>query len=195
MEMEAVIEWKDNAMTTSMNNRTMIMFLPGHFGLLTSIALAATLALGCHSTQEMAVVTGQTVFVIHGMPGAISGDIDPNWERPEPEPQPNEKLYWLRMDRENGNSLYPVDSDENGDYRIELPPGQYLVASETFRGWELERREKAGWTNTDTLIRALFDVWTHDEKGRPIFMDEPGMTVEAGQVYTQDVATSILCVD
>ena len=178
-----------------MNSQPIRMSSQGCFGFLTSIAFAAALASGCQPPREMAVVTGRTVFVIHGIPGALSGDIDPNWQRPDPEPQPNEKLYWLRVDRENENSLFPVESDENGGYRIELPPGQYLVASETFRGWELERRAKAGWTDTDTLIRALFDVWTYDEEDRPIFMDEPGMAIEAGQEYTQDVATSILCVD
>ena len=38
-------------------------------------------------------IIGQTVRVVSGWPGAITGNPDPNWKPPEPSPVPNIPLY------------------------------------------------------------------------------------------------------
>jgi hypothetical protein len=130
-----------------------------------------------------------------GHPGALWGRPDPNWQPPEPEPVANERIYWLRVDRDKGHKLYWVDCDALGAYRIELPPGQYLRACGSQHRWELDRLKEGNETDEAKLTEALFIVFDTDEKGRTIFDGEPGMRIEAGRRYEEDVAARITFVD
>jgi len=55
--------------------------------------------------------------------------------------------------------------------------------------------QKDGKTETNSLIRVLFMVLKHDEKGREIFCNEPGIEVRAGKVLKHDIAAEVMCVD
>ena len=139
-----------------------------------------------------AIVTGRTLSVIRGYPGALSGHPEPNWKRPEPEAAPGEKLFWLRIDWANGHQLFTTVSDSKGEYSIELPPGGYLVEPARPHQFELGR---FGESDMRVLIRFLFRSYQMGENGPVVFYGEPGKELRSGKEYREDVDAIILFVD
>lgn len=140
-------------------------------------------------------VKGRTMDVVVGYPEAPHDKPDPNGKPPQPKAYPGAKLYWLRIDRENGHQLFSTVSNTNGHYEITLPPGQYLVTPESMHRWELQGLEKNGKLDTNSLIQVLFPVFKRDEKGKEIFCGKPDITVIGGKELNHDVAIRIMFVD
>jgi hypothetical protein len=150
---------------------------------------------GASAPQVYGTAKGRTLFFVSGHPGALFGKPDPKWKAPEPQPVPNVKVYWLRVDRNKGHQLFSTQSDTNGLYEIKLPPGHYLFECESLHDGDLERLKSAGKVETNSLIRTLFTVYKQDEKGREIFVNEPGVEIKAGKTHEQDIAASVMFVD
>jgi hypothetical protein len=137
--------------------------------------------------QEFGMVTGVTQFVVKGHPGALIGKPDPNYRAPEPKIAPNEKLFWVRIDKEKGHRLFVTQSDENGMFRIDLPLGNYCVESASRHEVDLKRVPLQRQNDEETLIRILFPSWRLDGK--------PDIIIEKGQLYRMDVEARILFID
>lgn len=146
--------------------------------------LIASCAIVDWPKRDFGTVAGVTLFVIKGHPGALTGKPDPGYKAPEPKITPNEKLFWLRIDREKGNQLFVTTSDAEGRFEIILPPGEYLVEPAATHEVDL-RRIKAD--EKDVLINTLFPPWRIDGK--------PDLQVEKGRSHKMDIEARILFVD
>ena len=165
------------------------------------IVLGAVLLGGCMTDghafgrNRYGIVRGKTLSIVSGIPGALAGKPDPNWTPPEPSPAPNETLFWLRIDRENGHQLFSTQSNSKGNYKIKLPAGRYLMACASHHQWELDRLDNGKKDDPNTLIGLLFTVLRRDDKGRAIFDGEPGTEIKARGTQTIDIPAQIMFVD
>jgi hypothetical protein len=144
---------------------------------------------------EFGTAQGRTVLVVKGHPGALIGRPEPDWHPPEPRPVAHVKIYWLRIDREQGHQLYTTQSDTNGSYEVRLPVGRYLARSATQARRELDKVEKDGKADEATLIRVLFPGLDHDRNGRDALPDETGIEIKHGQTHHEDITAEVLFVD
>jgi len=137
--------------------------------------------------QEFGTVTGVTLFVIKGHPGALIGKPDPNYKAPEPKIAPNEKLFWLRIDREKGHRLFVTQSNGDGIFKIELPSGEYCVEPASLHEADLKRVAPQQRDDEGILVSMMYPSWRLDGK--------PDLKIEKGQLYKFDVEARILFID
>jgi hypothetical protein len=157
----------------------------------TSIAAALFLVLVVFAKlpaqQELGTVSGTTLFVVKGHPGALMGKPDPNYKAPEPQIAPNEKLFWVRIDRENAHRLFVARSDGQGKFQIDLPPGDYCVEAASMHEVDLRQVPSQQRDNEEVLLKLLFPPWRLEGK--------PDLKIEKGQTYRMDVEARALFVD
>lgn len=162
---------------------------------LAALAVLALLTTGCaanatHSGQG--TVMGHTLSAVAGIPGALSGHPDLNWKRPEPEPTPNERVYFLMIDEAKQPQLFSTLSDKKGAYKIRLPEGGYFFeAASRMSGWLGEDKDK------ESVINALltFAYAQRDAKGNVTSTKEPDIVLKAGQTVKQDIPAQVMYVD
>ena len=148
------------------------------------LVLVAIAALSAQ--QDSGAVEGVTLFVVKGHPGALTGKPEAGYKAPEPAIAPNEKVYWLRIGAEKRKRLFAVQSDGEGKFRIELPPGDYFAEPASTHP-DLRRLSPQQCDDEETLVNILFPTWRLQGK--------PDVKVEKGQIYKFDVEAKVLFVD
>ncbi len=134
-------------------------------------------------------LSGKTLFVVQGHPGALSGHPAQNYKPPEPKAMPKQKIYLLRLDKEKGDQLFTAVSDEQGIYQIDLPAGEYLIEAASMHAIDLKRLSPQKANDPQTVMKVVFPAW-QDWRRRL-----PDVKIEEGGSYTRNVATDILFVD
>lgn len=172
--------------------KNLALFIP-----LCLIMMAASCARD--ATQEYGMVTGETLFVVMGHPGAITGKPDPDWEPPKDRPVGNVLILFLRTDAGGLYELFSTVSSDEGQYSIELPPGDYVIkcATEDHSNWE-EAKGLGARRNDDEYkrerLRQVFDLESDDE-GHDVYRGQGPVHVKAGETMVEDLAAVVLCVD
>lgn len=139
------------------------------------------------------IVEGMTIEVVKGWPGALSGRPDPLWKPPPIKAVGRAKLYWLKIDGEDGYKLFSTTSNRRGKFKIVLPQGKYLMASESEHRWELEDLRRDGKADTNSLIRTLF--MRRGPQGTDILRQEEVIELSPGKRIWIPVVVSCIYVD
>jgi len=138
-------------------------------------------------------VTGRTVSIIQGHPGALMGKPDPNWKPPPPQPMPNSVVYWLRLDLETGQRLFSSISDANGAFSIHLPAGCYLS-----RSAEQSLKQKqvdVTRLGQEETIALLFPGYEAQGSGAEAIARGECLPVRFGETVEKEIAARVLFVD
>jgi hypothetical protein len=143
--------------------------------------------------QGRGTVAGRTLFVVMGVPGALSGKVDPNYRPPEPMPVPHETLYWLRVDKNKGQRLFVIESDKKGRYSIDLPPGEYFMESASKHQWDMERLPKNRKSQVATIVSLYFPYANDYMQGKRTY--QKPMAIERGTSYEKDIPSQVMYVD
>jgi hypothetical protein len=133
--------------------------------------------------EEHGTVTGRTLSVVHGHPGALSGSPDSSYKPPQPAIAAKEKLYWLCINDANKQRLFSTESDTKGNYRIVLPTAKCYVEPAATHVHDLQQINGSN----ETIIRTLFPPWRINS--------DQYLKIEKQKVYNVDVEARILFVD
>jgi hypothetical protein len=162
------------------------------------LLVLALLMVGCAANglnSGQGTVEGHTLSIVAGIPGALSGHPDRNWRRPEPKVAPNERVYFLMVDKEKKPKLFSTVSDGRGAYKIALPEGGYFIEAAIRKtGWGIEELEKKGDQKAIIDILLVFSA-QRDSKGEIVSTREPDVVVKAGQTAQYDVPAEVMHVD
>jgi hypothetical protein len=136
--------------------------------------------------RDCGTITGVTLSVVRGHPGALAGRPVAGYKAPEPAIASGEKVFWLHVGGDKGKRLFAANSDDEGKFKIELPPGEYFAEPASMHP-ELRRLSLQQRDDEETLINILFPQWRLQGK--------PDVKVEKGQYYKFDVEARALYVD
>lgn len=141
------------------------------------------------------IVSGKTLMVVQGHPGALRGKPEPGWQTPEAEVVPRVPLYWIRIDNENGHRLFYTVSDDNGTYRISLPTGKYRVENPERHKWQIQQLKNNKRDTEKALILVLLFDMELKQNGDLFFKGTPDYDFIEGRSYSADIEARILYVD